>query len=206
MRFIQNLLPLLTSRPSSRIVSIHGAGREGRLNENDLELKHTYSFLNASMYTCTMNTLALAELASSHPSISCIHVFPGVIITPSFDKFAEDWYFPLRFLFMQLVLPFAKLFTVSLPECGQRQLFYATSARYPPAGVRDPPGRGVALPKGVEVAKGADSKEGSGCYLLNWDGETIGDENLLEEYRKKEMGKKIWEHTQEVFDRVVGKS
>lgn len=203
MRFVHNLLPLLLSSPSSRIVSIHGAGREGQLNEADLELKHTYSMKNASMHTCTMNTLALEELASSHPSISCVHVFPGLVITPAFAAFSEDWSFPLRFLFRQAVLPFVKLFTISLQESGERHLFHATSARYPPAGVRDPPGGGVALPNGVEVAKGADWKEGSGCYLLNWDGETVGDKKLLEEYRKRNMGKKIWEHTQEVFDRAV---
>ena len=205
MRFVQNLLPLLSASPSSRIVSIHGGGKEGRLNEDDLELKHSFSVRNAAVHTSTMNTLALAEVASSHPSISCVHVFPGVVITGSFATFSEDWYFPLRFLFMWVVLPFAKLFTVSLPESGERHLFHATSARYPPAGVRDPPGAGVALPKGVEVARGWDRREGSGCYVLIWNGETVGDEKLFEEYRKKDMGKRIWEHTQQVFDRVLGK-
>jgi len=205
MRFVHNLLPLLSSSPSSRIVSIHGAGKEGHLNEADLELKHTFSITNAAMHTSTMNTLALAEVASSHPSISCVHVFPGVVVTPSFATLSEDWYFPLRFLFMRVVIPIAKLFTVSLPESGERHLFHATSARYPPAGVRNPPGAGVALPNGVEVAKGEDWKEGSGCYLLNWNGEPTGDKKLLEEYRKKDMGKRIWEHTQEVFDRVLGR-
>lgn len=104
------------------------------------------------------------------------------------------------------MLPLAKPFTVNLQESGERHLFHATSARYPPAEVRDPPGGGVALPKGVEVAKGADSREGSGCYLLNWNGETVGDEKLLEEYRKRDMGKRIWEHTHEVFDRVLGRA
>lgn len=101
------------------------------------------------------------------------------------------------------MLPLVKPFTVSLQESGERHLFHATSARYSPSGVRDPPGAGVALPKGVEVAKGWDLKVGSGCYVLNWDGKKVGDEELFEEYRKREMGKKIWEHTQEVFDRVL---
>ena len=206
MRFVHNLLPLLSSSLSSRIVSIHGAGKEGHLNEADLELKHKYSLANAAMHTSTMNTLALAEVASSHPSISCIHVFPGLVVTAAWATFTEDWYFPLRFLFMRGVLPVVKLFTVSPQESGERHLFHATSARYPPAGVRNPPGGGVALPNGLEVAIGSDWREGSGCYLLNWNGETIGDKKLLEEYRKKEMGKKIWEHTQEVFDRVLGKT
>ena len=206
MRFVQNLLPLLLSSPSSRIVSIHGAGKEGHLNEVDLELKHSFSMANAAMHTSTMNTLALEELASSHPSISCIHVFPGVVITPAFTTFSEDWSSPLRFLFRRAILPCAKLFTVTLQESGERHLFHATSARYPPARVKDSPLGGVPLPNGVDVARGADWKEGSGCYLLNWNGETVGDRKLLEEYRTREMGKKIWEHTQEVFDRAEGKA
>lgn len=205
MRFVHNLLPLLLSSPSSRIVSIHGAGKEGRLIEADLELRHNFSMANAAMHTATMNTLALAEVASSHPSISCVHVFPGVVVTGAFATLAEDWYWPLRFLFLQGVLPLAKLFTVSLQETGERHLFHATSARYPPAGVRDPPGGGVTLPQGVKVARGSDWKEGSGCYLLNRVGEPTGDKNLLEGYRKQDMGKRIWEHTQEVFNRVLGK-
>lgn len=206
MRFVQNLLPLLSSSSSSRIVSIFGAGREGRLNEDDLELKHTFSHATAACHTATMNTLALEEVASSHPTISCIHVFPGLVLTGVFTTFAQDWYFPLRFLFMWGVLPIANIFSVSLQETGERHLFYATSARYPPAGVVDPLGRGVPLPKGVEVAKGADWNEGSGCYLLDRTGETVGDKKLLDEYRKRDMGKMIWDHTQEVFDRVLSKT
>ncbi len=202
MRFVQNLLPLLSSSPSSRIISIHGAGKEGRLNEADLELKHNFSLRTAAMHTATMNTLALAEIASSHPTISCVHVFPGVVITNAWAILAEEWYAPLRLLFMRVVVPFMELFTVSLQESGERHLFHATSARYPAVGMRDPPNSGVALPKGVEVARGWDQREGSGFYCLNWNGETVGDENLFEEYRKKEMGKKIWDHTQEIFDRV----
>ena len=64
---------------------------------------------------------------------------------------------------------------------------------------------GVALPKGVQVARVSDWMEGSGCYLLDRAGEPVWDKKLLEEYRKKEMGKRIWEHTQEVFERVLGK-
>lgn len=204
-RFIQNLLPLLSSLPSSRIVSIHGAGKEGHLNEDDLELKHTFTMQNAAMHTSTMNTLALEAIAATHPTISCVHVFPGIVITPGFDVFSEDWALPWRVLFRRMVLPLMKLFTTSLPESGQRHLFHATSARYPPAEVKDPPGAGVARPKGVETAKGADWEDGTGCYLLGYNGETIGDKKLMDEYRHRGMGKKIWQHTQEVFDRALVK-
>ena len=205
-RFIHNLLPVLSSASSARIVSIHGAGKEGHLNEDDLLLKHTFTMQNAAMHTSTMNTLALEEVAATHPTISCVHVFPGIVITPAFATFSEDWPLPLRVLFRRVVLPLMKIFTTSLPESGQRHLFHATSARFPPGGVKDPPGAGVARPHGVEVARGADWKDGSGCYLLNYDGEAIGDKELLDGYRQREMGKKIWRHTQEVFDRALVKA
>ena len=205
MRFVQNLLPQLTASPSARILSIHGAGFEGQLKEDNLELNKHFSAYTAVMQTATMNTLALAELASLHPTISCIHAWPGVVLTGTFDRLTEGWFAPLRVLFLWLVVPIVSLVSpdhVSLQESGERHVFAATSARYPPAGVKDPPAAGVALPEGVEVAKGWDMNEGSGCYLLSWNGETTGDAKLLEAYRKRDMGKKIWEHTQKVFDRA----
>ncbi|KAL8785704.1 MAG: hypothetical protein Q9195_008527 [Heterodermia aff. obscurata] len=203
-RFIQNLLPLLSAPPTSRIVSIHGAGNEGKLNENDLELAHSFSVRAAAMHTATMNTLALAEIAATHPSISCLHVFPGIVMTKATEHIvAKDWVLPLRLLWAYVVLPIAKFFAVTLSESGQRHLFHATSARYKPTAK---PGAGVPLQPGMTVAIGEDGREGTGCYILNYDGEPIGNQNLFDEYRKKEMGKKIWQHTDEVFDRVLGVS
>lgn len=101
MRFIQNLLPLLISSTRPHIVNIHGAGNEGRLIVDDLELKHNFSLVNAAIHTNTMNTLAVAEIAPSYPSISFIHVFPGLVITGGFANFAEEWPPLMRFLFMR---------------------------------------------------------------------------------------------------------
>lgn len=154
------------------------------------------------MHTCTMNTLALQEFAATNPTISCVHVFPGVVITNGYDILAEDFPGPLRWLFVRAALPLMKMVTARLEEVGQRHLFHATSARYPPQRGSE---TGVQMPEGVQLAKGADGKEGSGCYLLGPDGETVGDRKLLEEYRTREMGKRIWEHTLEVFERVAGK-
>ncbi|KAL8723590.1 MAG: hypothetical protein Q9225_000132 [Loekoesia sp. 1 TL-2023] len=201
MRFIHNLLPLLLASPTSRILSIHGAGREGHLIESDLELRHNFSMRNAAMHTSTMNTLALQEVAATHPTISCVHVFPGVVVTKGYDLLAEDFWAPLRWMFVNLMLPVMRMVTTSLEESGQRHLFHATSARYPP---REGEWKGLPLPERIQVAEGADGKVGSGCYLLGPDGETVGDKELLEEYRRREMEKKIWEHTLEVFERVDG--
>ena len=203
MRFIHNLLPLLTAPASSRIVSIHGAGKEGHLIESDLELKENFSLRNAAMHTATMNSLALTEIAATHPMISCIHVFPGVVITNGYNILAEDFYAPLKWMFLGVALPLMKLMTTSLKESGERHLFHATSACYPPKEARDEAAKGVALPEGVRVARGADWYVGSGCYLLGPNGEALGDKELFVEYRENDMGKKIWEHTLDVFERVL---
>ena len=72
--------------------------------------------------------------------------------------------------------------------------------RRPECGIRR--GRG-GVAEGVGGGEGAGWE--GGCYLVNRDGETVGDEKLLEEYRKRKMGKTIWEHPQGVFVRVVGR-
>lgn len=198
MRFAQNLLPLLTAAPVARIMSIHGAGKEGRLIESDLELRDHYGMRNAAMHTSTMTTLALAELAAQYPTLSCVHVFPGVVVTKNYYSFFDDWSLPWRILFKGLVVPSLKFAGPSVSETGERMLFHVTSVRYAPAGDKFAAGY-VALPKGVKALEGCES----GYYNLNWDGEVIGDEKLLQEYRERDMGSKIWQHTQEVFDRVL---
>ena len=172
--------------------------------EDDLELKHNYSIRNAAVHTATMNSMFMQEVASRYPTISCVHVFPGVVITPSYTILAEDWYFPLRYFFTYIMVPIAKLFTLSLPESGQRHLFHATSARYPPAAINGAPAAGSSLPEGVSIAKGADGTEGSGFYSIGWDGEPGGDRAIMDAFLKRDMPKTIWDHTLSIFKRVLG--
>ena len=201
-RFAQQLLPQLLAAPAARIVSIHAGGREGRLDEADLLLQRSYSMRAAALHTATMNSLALARLAAAHPTLSAVHVFPGVVATPAWRGFAAGWPAPLRALFARVGVPMLRLLAVGLEESGKRHAFHSTSARYPPAGVREPErGAGVRVPEGVAVAVGADGAVGSGCYLLDWNGEAAGDVKLMAEYRAKGWDEKIWEHTQEVFDK-----
>ncbi|KAI9825350.1 MAG: hypothetical protein M1826_007028 [Phylliscum demangeonii] len=221
MRFLQQLLPVLSAaQPAARVVNIHGAGKEGRMDEDDLELRRSFSLRSSGIHTCTMNTLAMTELAPGYPTVSFIHAFPGVVLTGGFDRLAEHWPALLRVLFLRLAVPLVRPFTVPLEECGERHLFLATSARYPPKVVggveEDGDGKGdgkegkalagVPMPAGVEVAQGADGSPGSGCYMLGVDGEPVGDRALLDDYRARGMGKTVWAHTQTVFDRVLANS
>ena len=59
---------------------------------------------------------------------------------------------------------------VPIEECGERQLYLATSARYPPASASSDRSSGVPLGHGVEVAVGTTGEIGSGVYSVLWDG------------------------------------
>src|SRR6187402_3445580 len=81
MRFITNLLPLLrtaarTTPNFSRSVSILGAGREGHINLDDLDLKSTFSGVSCAAHTIVMNDFMVEEFAAREPGTTFIHSFP----------------------------------------------------------------------------------------------------------------------------------
>ena len=96
---------------------------------------------------------------------------------------------------------------VSMPheECGERHLFLATSARYPPStGVEA--NAGVAVEKGLTVARGTKGESGSGVYSVNAKGESAGPkvEQLLARFRKDGVVEKVWDSTVGEFNRITG--
>jgi len=129
-----------------------------------------------------------------------VHAYPGLVKTAIFSKGFSWW---VALLMTWIITPLLTPFAVSVEECGERQLFHATSARYPPrksaTSGAEARAAGVARPEGVEVAK-AD-----GAYLLNWNGE-IGEGKCMKGYRERGMGKVVWEHTVSMFESVGGKT
>ncbi|KAF8849452.1 hypothetical protein BDZ45DRAFT_235504 [Acephala macrosclerotiorum] len=204
MRFISNLLPLLqtasTAPPNfARSVSVLGAGNEGEINFDDIELKHTFNGMRCANHTITMNSLVAGEFATKNPNISFLHTFPSVVNTGAAREL--PWWARGT---IKVLTPFLKPFMVGADETGQRQLFHATSGMYPPVKpvAGSPVAAGVSLPTGLAVAIGSDGKVGSGGYLVNWNGNITGKEKLLSDYRAKGISQTIWDHTQSIFQRV----
>lgn len=205
MRFITNLLPQLrnatTTAPHfSRTLSILGAGTEGKVNFDDLELKNTFSTGRCAAHTIVMNDFMAEELASREPGTSFIHSSPGVVNTGIARELPAWARIPLK-AFSPLLSPLM----VGADETGARQLFNATSGLYPPVKPfeNDPLASGVPVPWGLkQVMTGSNGKEGSGGYLVSWNNEITGKQNLLKEYREKGVGATVWEHTMEIFERV----
>lgn len=206
MRFINNLLPQLTkagatyedsgpAKPGLRrnlasVVSVLEAGGESPINLDDLSLQTTYSLKNAAKHAITMTSLSMQELAASHPEVSFVHAYPGLVKTGLMREFGT-----VTRIAMNAMLVLAKPWLVPLDESGDRHLYAATSPRFPPR----------ASNGDNDVAPGADGSKGSGSYLLHWDGSTVGNQKLLQDYRKNETGKLVWEHTVGVFESVCGK-
>lgn len=206
MRFIYNLLPQLTAtatstttdtnttkaRPLSRVISILSPGQEGSLDLNDLALKHHFSLRTCATHSITMNSLMVHEFASRNPSTSFIHAYPSGVKTGVMRDLG-----PWSKVAAEVVGFLAKPFMVPLKESGERHLYAATSEAFPPK----ESGEGSAA---SNVAVGSDGVKGSGGYLLNWNGEITGKQAVLAKYRAEGVGKTVWEHTFDVFQKVCG--
>ena len=199
MRFIHNLLPLLNNAPNPRVLSVLAGGQERKLITHDLALKTNYSIPNVVDQTTTMHTLALEHIAKSNPSISFLHVYPGWVQTDFVDKFFASvsglnspLYTFLITLAQWLFTPIFSLFATSVHDSGQRQLFHATSPRYPSA--RTLQSRSRNPENAFEC-----SVPGNGVYRVTATGETVSDAKVLGPLREARMDEKVWDHTIEVF-------
>lgn len=192
MRFVHQLLPELNKASSSgglsSVISVLGAGSEGKIHLDDLALKKNYGVLNVLKHATTMNSFAAEELAKANPGTSFIHAYPGMVKTNIAQGFGPT----MRFIMSGAMTVFSP-FAVGLQESGERHLYAATSSAYSP--------RAKANESSVS---GIDGEKGSGAYRLNWDGSVIGKDSVLKEYRSQGVGKKIWDHTLEVFEKVCG--
>jgi len=74
-----------------------------------------------------------------------------------------------------------------------RHCCHSTSAGFPPACVMDGGAHAgsAPLPPGMMVAKSADGKFRSGCYILGWNGEAVGDQKLLYDHMERDWGRNI---------------
>ncbi|KAE8385386.1 hypothetical protein BDV23DRAFT_190899 [Aspergillus alliaceus] len=199
MRFVQNLLPLLASARPSRVVSVYGGGFEFGINTDDLDLKHNFSLLNAYKHSITMTSLSMEYLATSHPAVSFVHVYPGLVGT---NIYTNSFPPPISALYNYGMWPLMWPFSVNLQESGERHLFHLSSARYPAK--KGDMAQGVAI-ESRDVAKGTTGETGSGAYLLNWNGEVQPSRTILKYYREQKVPELVWRHTEDLLDRAVSR-
>ncbi|CAG8934956.1 unnamed protein product [Penicillium salamii] len=198
IRFIANLLPLLRKSRLRRVISVLAGGHEGNIDTSDFQGRNM-SMFKLRGHLVSMTDMALEALAEQAPEVSFVNDYPGTVKT----GIGRD---PNTFLlwFVNFVLLIIGRW-VYIPnrESGERHLFFATSAKYPPrAGVST----GASLVGDVGVAEGIDGRVGSGVYSIHWDGEHAGPKvvGLLAGLRAQGMAERIWQHTVAEFRRITG--
>lgn len=194
----QLLLPLLNQAKSPHVVSVLAGGQEGSLKEDDLGLAkaRNFSVASAAIHSATMGTLALEKLAAENPRVSFVHTYPGIVDTPLFDRAATGF---LGFVMRYLLAPLIRLFARSITEAGQLGLFFATSERYSVDGGLVP----LSEAGGGALKKGTRTNGGQGIFLVGARGNIADNEKVLAPLRKKDMERKVWEHTEGVFNGVL---
>ena len=140
-------------------------------------------------------------------NVTFIHKYPGFVATGGIDNLMTTasgiWTIPATVARWVLV-PLLQLFSTHVDVAGERGLFIATSARYPPAQPKTDY-VGAALPKGVEVAKSSvvmDGK-GNGVYLLDENDESTPEAPVMPGYREKGKDNAVWESTIGVWERAL---
>ena len=187
IRSVVKLLPLLNragqNQELARVVSVLGAGNEGKVFEDDLEMKHNYSLQKCSGQAISMNSLALEHLARENPNVSFVHTYPGVVRQTSIMSNMGQ---PLTAI-IRVVMFLATPFTTSVRTCAERQLYLSTVKDLSPN------------------AKRGWSTNRPASYRITSSGDICSKNTLLSTYFGDGTLEKVWQFTEAIFERVSEK-
>ncbi|CAE6416158.1 hypothetical protein ACGC1H_007207 [Rhizoctonia solani] len=117
-KFVYDLMPLLEKAKAqgeeARVLTVLAAGTNGKLDENDLDLKKGYGLKAAGDNATAMNDYMVEDFAAQHPDMAFIHAYPGIVRTPMLVGF--HWS-------INLLMPFIRFVSVSPAECAQWMLY-----------------------------------------------------------------------------------
>lgn len=178
-------MPLLNKSSDPRIISVLAAGAEGAVNITDLGISDpkNSSFFPAMKQGVTMMSLAMREISLENPKVSFIHTNPGMVSTAVHDKLADTmtgYLTVFSWLLKWVVNPIMHFFSWTPEEAGQYGLYELTNERF-------------------------SASTGKNFFRLGvWgDAEDADAPPALSQYEEDGTGKKVWEHTLEVFDKVL---
>lgn len=180
LRAVQQLLPLLDNAAHPRVLSVLAAGKEGPINEEDLDLRtpENWTPWSSSVQATTLHTLALERFAHLNPKVSIAHWYPGFVDTVLLARAKASG------------MDIGEAPTMSVDESGARCLFYATSGLY---AVRDGL---VPAPEGVAAVE----KSGGGIFQLGVQGEYVENEKVLAGLRERGVDETAWKFAEGVYE------
>lgn len=195
IRFAQNLLPQLTAATGlKRVVNVLSGSKEGPVDANDWHMRNLKGIPSPSKLRgqgTSMLTLAMEQVSKeAGGKVGFVHNFPGLVVTDVGKSMPGVLGFMMR-ISSAIVAPF---FAVGGEECGERQVFAATSAKY------DGSEKGGVEMEGIGRAKGTN---GVGNYSVDEHGEDGHFEEVLKQIREKGELKKMWEDTKLNTDKAL---
>ncbi|KAF2656365.1 putative short-chain dehydrogenases/reductase [Lophiostoma macrostomum CBS 122681] len=201
-RFILNLLPLIRASTSlRRVVSVLAASLEGPIDLDNIPALG-FDLRKQRDQMASIQTLLLEEAGRRAPDVSFVHDVPGVVKGGIMREMEPN--FRLRIIVAVAGL-LGRWIETSSEECGERHVFFATSARYAPPQV-DEMVKGVPIKAEVEMARGSDGTLGGGVYTVDQKGESSGPkvESLLDQFRKDGTKEKVWKYVVGDFTKITG--
>ncbi|KAK8053326.1 hypothetical protein PG996_012627 [Apiospora saccharicola] len=208
-RFIVNLLPLLRQAETlRRVVIVTAGGKEGAVFPADFQANRL-GMLSFRPHATSMVTPSLLAIAKSAPEISFVHVYPSFVKTGMSRELTGFVSAITKVLFA----PVMSMLQVPIDETGERQVYFATSARFPPRDARrggstDQSGSasGILLGPDVHTAIGADGRLGGGVYSIGYEAEGTSQrvQDLMRDLTGDDMAEQVWKHTEEEFVRITG--
>ena len=184
-----------------RVVTVAGGGLEGPLDASDFPALHVPLYA-VRAHLCSLISLGLEAVAKMAPEVSFVHDYPGTVDTGLSNHITgPKGVIILRMMLRAYIYFLGRWVCVPIEESGERHLYLATSARYPP--VQDYKSRksAVLLGNEIEIAQGTTGRIGSGVYSVGWNGESLSPavQKLLADLRDNGMVERIWQYTESEF-------
>lgn len=209
-RFIVNLLPQLKQAQSlRRVITVAAAGHEGAVDITDWQA-NDMDMLSYKHHVTSMITLTLLAIARDAQSVSFIHNYPGTVDT----NLTRELTGIIPSITKAVPAPTKAMPKIPIDEAGERQLYLATSARFPPrdlgAGAGNTSAGGadkmIPLGQGVRTAVAPDGTPGGGVYSVDYEAEGTSERvrGVVKGFENDGTAKMVWKHVQEEFVRVTG--
>ncbi|KAJ6032142.1 short-chain dehydrogenases/reductase [Penicillium herquei] len=115
----------LKLRKNSRVISVLAGGKEIMIEEDNLDLEKKFSLSASNGYPASMTSLFFEKLAAQNPSISFLHVFPGIVATPLMKN-------NIGSVMGSLIGFLMKPISISAEESGEWNTWLSTSPNFAP--------------------------------------------------------------------------
>lgn len=195
IRFIMQLMPLLTSSPlPGHVISVYAGTFEDGTRPGELPIgcppEPTYGVGSVRKHTTFMKTFLFEELVERYAGcLSLTHIYPGLVDGPTFYSDEMPRWFRIVW---RLMKPLVQWYMTSPEVCGQVMLYLGTT-RFP-AKTEKPA-------DAVTATNSTKGEPGGGAYGVG----QRGDPKKGVTYAsvcKEDTSRRVWDHTMQTLEQI----